>query len=165
MSFSGRIGAQDTMNVPLEKLTGRGAYVVALEVHDTVRGGRLGRLAFDGCYGYVGSALGPGGFRRVSRHLSYRGRPVVRPRWHIDWLLAAGRLQGAVLGATEERVECALARALSQRAEPVSDGFGCSDCACATHLYRFKGVADGLGVAEAAMREMGLTSKTLRTTG
>ena len=153
----------DSRNVPLQKFTGRGVYVVTLEVHGTLSVGRLGRLALDGCYGYVGSALGPGGFQRVSRHLSYKDRPEARPRWHIDWLLAAGTVHAAVLGATEERVECVLAQTMRRGAKPVTPGFGCSDCRCATHLYQFKDAGEGLATTEAAMREVGLKPKTLRT--
>jgi Uri superfamily endonuclease len=36
-----------------------------------------------GCYVYVGSAMGPGGFeKRVARHL----RRIKKTRWHIDYL-------------------------------------------------------------------------------
>jgi len=117
----------------------RGLYVLAIEAHGEVEVGRLGPQRFDGLYLYVGSALGPGGLKRVERHLAVaQGRHPTR-RWHIDHLLALGELKGVFILKTEEKLECALAQELGKRFEPAVRGFGSSDCRCRTHLFRVKG--------------------------
>ena len=114
----------------------RGVYVLVLEAHGTVRVGRLGRQRFDGVYLYVGSALGPGGLKRVERHRAVAlGRNKTR-RWHIDYLLALGSLRGVFVIETSQKIECAVAQRLSRIAQPVVKGFGSSDCQCCTHLFR-----------------------------
>ncbi len=111
--------------------------MLVIEAHGTVCVGRLGQRSFDGVYLYVGSAMGPGGFKRVERHRAVaQGRNKTK-RWHIDYLLGLGQLKGALLFETSDRaMECALAEALAGCAEPVITGFGASDCRCQTHLFR-----------------------------
>ena len=98
--------------------------------------GRLGLLYFDGWFVYVGSAQGPGGLKRVERHLSYRHRPEAPLRWHVDALLGCGALREAVMAVTSEPRECVLAEALGRALSPAFEGFGSSDCSCSTHLFR-----------------------------
>lgn len=114
----------------------RGTYVLAL---DLTRGlnlnvGSLGRIRFAaGHYAYVGSAR-RGMRARVARHLAREKRKW----WHIDWLTTqAGVVPVAV--ATTERVglECGIASALSNGADAMVKGFGCSDCECESHLFYF----------------------------
>ena len=107
-----------------------------LDAHGPLRVGRLGVLCFDGWYVYVGSALGPGGLKRLQRHFEYADRRDAPMRWHVDALLGAGALRGAVVGVTDERMECRLAHALGVELIPAFTGFGSSDCSCATHLFR-----------------------------
>lgn len=115
----------------------RGVYVLIIEAHGRARVGRLGWQSFDGIYLYVGSALGPGGFKRVERHRAVAERRNKTRRWHIDYLLGLGQLKGALLfEANDKTMECALAEALAGFAEPVIAGFGASDCRCRTHLFR-----------------------------
>ncbi len=111
--------------------------MLVVEAHGETTVGRLGRQRFDGIYLYVGSALGPGGFKRVERHRAVaQGRSKTR-RWHIDYLLGLGQLRGVLLFETQDKaMECALARELARAAEPVIVGFGASDCRCRTHLFR-----------------------------
>jgi Uri superfamily endonuclease len=105
----------------------------------TVRVGALGPLPFAaGWHGYIGSALGPGGLVRLERHFRLAEHRDKRPKWHIDYLLTDPRftVAYAVSAPTEERLECRLAAALAH-AETSVPGFGCSDCACPSHLlYR-----------------------------
>lgn len=82
-----------------------------------------------GYYAYVGSALG-GIEARVNRHL----RNVKKRRWHIDYLLAEAPITEVIIGETETRVECAVARALDAQFTPVPN-FGASDCRCSSHLF------------------------------
>ena len=82
-----------------------------------------------GYYAYVGSALG-GIEARVNRHLRY----TQKRRWHIDYLLAEAPVTEVIVGETETRAECAVARALGAQFKPVPN-FGASDCCCSSHLF------------------------------
>ncbi len=109
----------------------------------TIRLPRAARLAVAGrertfprgCYVYTGSALG-GLEARIRRHLAVK---EVR-HWHVDALLAAGTVVDVQVRPTKAKAdECRVARRVLAwpGAEPVP-GFGASDCACATHLARFR---------------------------
>jgi Uri superfamily endonuclease len=114
----------------------RGVYVLVIEARGAAVVGRLGRQRFDGLYLYVGSALGPGGLKRIERHRAVAmGRNKTR-RWHIDYLLALGSLRGVFVIETSQKLECTVAQRLSRIAQPVVKGFGSSDCQCCTHLFR-----------------------------
>ncbi len=100
--------------------------------------GSLGKIVFkSGYYISVGSALGPGGLKRMHRHISLsenRGKDFTKkPRWHIDYLLLSPHfdLEEAVYVESEERIECALAEKFNLGVV----GFGCSDCSCSSHLF------------------------------
>lgn len=95
--------------------------------------GALGTLAFKpGLYAYVGSAQ-TNLEQRIKRHL----RKEKRLFWHIDYLLdsEATKVVKVLHKKAGKTEECTLARALSEKGEPV-DGFGCSDCDCRSHLFR-----------------------------
>jgi len=124
--------------------------------------GRLGPVHFKkGWHIYVGSALGPGGLpARVGRHFRLATAQDRRPRWHIDRLLLspAFSLEGAVCGGTEERLECRLAGAIGREGVP---GFGCTDCACDSHLfYRSDDPFDEITRAFTAIGISAVTRKT-----
>lgn len=124
--------------------------------------GSLGEIRFRrGWHIYVGSARGPGGFARVSRHRRLAISGDRAPRWHVDHLLLSPSfiLRHAVCGSTGEDLECALARVLGSRGIP---SFGSSDCTCKSHL--FYRPADPLGEVIVAMASLGLTplSTTLK---
>jgi Uri superfamily endonuclease len=96
--------------------------------------GALGRIAFQsGWHTYVGSALGPGGLARVTRHIGLAKQKDRRPHWHVDYLLLSDDflLSYVICIHTADPLECRLAEAV--RGLPVR-GFGCSDCRCASHL-------------------------------
>lgn len=117
----------------------KGIYCLVLENPEVVVGvGALGEILFpSGWHVYAGSALGPGGLSRVIRHFRCsRGRGS-GPRWHIDYLLRdpSFSLTHACACRTAEQAECRLAQALG--GEPVPR-FGSSDCACPSHLFRFR---------------------------
>jgi len=113
----------------------KGIYTLILKSEGAdIRIGALGTLAIPGGYLiYVGSALGPGGLGRISRHekAAHDGR---RPHWHIDYLLRhpSTRLIASVAAPTRERLECTLADAVAGTSIP---GFGASDCRCRSHLF------------------------------
>lgn len=89
-----------------------------------------------GWYGYVGSALGPGGLAaRVGRHL----RPVARRHWHFDYLKQGLAVRGVWWLAAPDRQECHWTQALLALpglARSVA-GLGASDCDCKAHFLRF----------------------------
>jgi Uri superfamily endonuclease len=116
-----------------------GTYVLVIRMlRDTdVAVGRLGVVTFArGYYCYVGSALGPGGWRaRLARHL----RQGKKPHWHIDYLLGEALPIETWAASSAARLECTWARALLQLpgATPPIRGFGSSDCQCPAHLIQF----------------------------
>ena len=110
----------------------RGTYVLLIHVPYPIQlsVGELGNLALKaGYYAYVGSALG-GLEKRVERHLA----SDKKIHWHIDYLLARGRVVDVVQGETTERKECAVAGELVKYLTSVT-GFGSSDCKCGSHLF------------------------------
>lgn len=59
---------------------------------------------------------------------------VKKARWHVDHISLDGHFElvCTVYAVTFEQVECILAGALQSRGV---QGFGCSDCACKSHLF------------------------------
>lgn len=118
---------------------GTGTYLLMLFLarSRTIAVGKLGKVRFSsGWYGYVGSAMGPGGVAsRVKRHLKINKST----HWHIDYLRAASRVTGVMIGLGKKVREHLWASHLAQApllGEPVR-GFGCTDCRCVAHLYYF----------------------------
>ncbi len=99
--------------------------------------GALGTLEFPaGFHIYIGSALGSGGLKRLDRHCRLACGEIKRPKWHVDYILTDLRfpLVYVVSAQTTDHLECRLAGALGGAGV---SGFGCSDCACSSHLlYR-----------------------------
>ncbi len=128
---------------------GPGTYVLLLYLLEKriIEVGKLGRVRFTaGWYAYVGSAMGPGGVAsRVKRHL----KANKSKHWHIDYLRPVTRITGIWVGQGRKVREHLWASRLGQTplmGEPV-DGFGCSDCSCAAHLYFFPQEPDPLVMA------------------
>lgn len=122
---------------------GGGAYLLVIEIirPAVIRVGALGEIAFPaGWYVYAGSAM-RGLEQRIRRHLSRRKKL----RWHIDYITVSALRQAvptapirAVPFPSSRRVECDLARAVLGLADGRIAGFGCSDCACSSHLFAFQ---------------------------
>ncbi len=93
--------------------------------------GTARRTLDPGLYLYVGSALN-GVEQRVARHLSAEKRR----HWHIDYLLAAGRVMQVWILPGRGKSECKVAALLARRFEGIA-GFGASDCRCPSHLFRY----------------------------
>lgn len=115
----------------------KGIYCLLLEctAPQTIRIGALGEQKFiPGWYLYTGSALGSGGLSRVTRHIRFYREQYRKPKWHIDYLMAAEtiRLRKVICAKTDADLECTLAAAVSGDGVPA---FGCSDCNCPTHLF------------------------------
>ena len=139
----------------------KGVYALILDnSHCVVRVGALGLREFAfGRHVYIGSALGSGGLARADRHVRLarnRDRPA---RWHIDYLLLSPHvtLAAVVTAATDRDCECALARAFGGVYVP---GFGCSDCACPSHLFYRPG--DPVPEVLARFRGLGLAARITR---
>lgn len=114
-----------------------GTYVLCVTVPDSleITVGALGERTFEaGTYAYVGSAQGTGGFARIDRHRELAAGTRAVRHWHIDYLLGHDEVSLAAVGRIPDAaLECTLARRLP--GEPI-DAFGCSDCACESHLLR-----------------------------
>ena len=109
-----------------------GIYVIIIELDrpDVLYVGKKHRFDLQkGYYAYVGSALS-GLEKRLGRHL----KPTKKLHWHIDYLLNIARIRNIISTETDERKECLMAHALSQRLAS-KDDFGCSDCNCQSHLF------------------------------
>jgi Uri superfamily endonuclease len=118
----------------------KGVYCLVLRNNPcTVEVGALGLLSFArGWHVYTGSAQGPGGLARVSRHIRVKREGIRSPRWHIDYLLVhpAFRLISVACAPTVDHDdECRISGRLTMI--PIPD-FGCSDCSCRSHLGYFE---------------------------
>lgn len=123
-------------------MSSKGTYCLCIIVERelAVEVGALGRLVFPpGRYIYVGSAMN-GLEARISRHLNTSIGVPGAVHWHIDYLLKEKnvRIEAVYTIASEDRIECFVAAAVSKRGRMVR-GFGCSDCRCESHLFRVDG--------------------------
>ena len=110
----------------------KGSYILLIRLPEaqTMTIGSLSEVYFPhGYYAYAGSALG-GIESRLSRHLNRNKKS----HWHIDYLLPKASITDIIIGESEDRVECAIARALSAQFDSIP-GFGSSDCRCSSHLF------------------------------
>jgi len=129
----------------------KGAYVIILWLASAkdVTVGKLGTIAFaPGFYAYVGSAMGAAGFKRVGRHLDVSAGRLKTQKWHVDYLLAVSEVFETIEIATQERIECSIARNLGESSSLACiGGFGSSDCRCYSHLFyshRFNDLEDAV---------------------
>lgn len=133
-----------------------GTYTLLIQVptERTLEVGALGRLDFEsGWYAYTGSAFGPGGFGRVSRHRELAAGEREARHWHVDYLLGADGVRvDAVVRSPDADIECAVAQSLS--GTPVRE-FGSSDCDCPSHLAHDSRHADLLAAVCKAHRTHG----------
>ncbi|MDI9418128.1 MAG: GIY-YIG nuclease family protein [Methanothrix sp.] len=109
--------------------------ILFLEKGEEIGIGSLGTIDFaPGYYAYTGSARGPGGCKRVDRHVEILEGNRATRRWHIDYLLCKTGLVEVFITRTSRDLECSIAKAVGEHLIPVA-GFGCSDCDCVSHLY------------------------------
>jgi len=109
--------------------------LIHLESKKDLQVGRLGWFHFpSGYYLYTGSAR-----RHLSARLRRHRSSNKHPRWHIDYLLQAGKIVNIKIYPPCPGGECGLNLAISQKegAAVVAKGFGSSDCNCPSHLYHF----------------------------
>jgi len=117
----------------------KGVYVLAIPISQdiVVEVGSIGSVYFKkGVYAYVGSAQNSLE-KRLMRH--FQGAQL--KFWHIDYLLARNspilNLVTAFYKEAEKQEECATAQKFSKFAFSIKC-FGCSDCNCQSHLFRFE---------------------------
>lgn len=122
----------------LSRLPGTYALILRAPAPQSVRAGRLGLLPVrPGTYVYVGSAFGPGGLRgRIGHHAG----PCGSPHWHIDYLRPAVRIEQVWYShdPTPREHDWAAILGATRGASIPLNGFGASDCACASHLLAFE---------------------------
>jgi len=115
----------------------KGTYILIFRLRNdaVIQIGKLGEISLkQGSYAYVGSALGSGGFKRVTRHFNVAsGMNRVR-KWHIDYLLPHSKVPCAVLIQSYDPLECSVAQILGKTLTGIP-GFGCTDCRCSSHLF------------------------------
>jgi Uri superfamily endonuclease len=115
----------------------KGVYILILKLDNetTIQVGKLGKFSFKkGYYAYTGSALGTGGFKRVTRHFNVASGKNITRKWHIDYLLPHSEIVSALLIPADESIECSVAEAVGEFCVGIP-GFGCSDCSCPAHLF------------------------------
>ncbi|RKY99660.1 MAG: hypothetical protein DRQ10_05750 [Candidatus Hydrothermota bacterium] len=119
-------------------LSQKGVYLLFVHVKAklSLRIGALGVIDFEpGVYLYVGSAMG--GFnKRIPRYL----RPILRKRWHIDYLLEAAEVVAVLLIPSSVPIESEITSKLMKLKflKPYAKGFGASDTADETHLFKIR---------------------------
>lgn len=130
-------GRAKTLPIPwdylVEEVKDQGAYLLILECKKerNLTVGKLGGHTFTaGYYVYVGSAM-KGLSARIDRHK--RKRKTFR--WHVDYLAAVADRVIALPIRSSQRMECPMARRLSATMPSGPEGFGSSDCRCASHLF------------------------------
>jgi sugar fermentation stimulation protein A len=116
-----------------EEAKDRGSYLLILNLkrNRKIDVGKLGRVAFrKGFYIYVGSAMANLS-QRMARHRHLRKRH----HWHIDELRAVTEFHSVLAIRSSERIECQVAKAMSEIAEWSMPRFGSTDCSCKSHLF------------------------------
>ncbi|ERG92412.1 MAG: hypothetical protein J07HQW1_02455 [Haloquadratum walsbyi J07HQW1] len=109
-----------------------------------------------GGYAYVGSAFGSNGLGRVDRHRRVAMGMHDVTHWHVDYLISHQDVSlTAVIAVPTADIECDLASSLLNRIKQSPlDGFGSSDCACTTHLFRSASVTRIRNQCVSAIREL-----------
>jgi Uri superfamily endonuclease len=109
--------------------------ILSLPQAEQIKVGSLGIIDFaGGFYSYTGSARGPGGLKRVDRHILVLEGIKTTRRWHIDYLLPHTGLVEVFITKTSLDLECSIAKAMGKRLMAVPR-FGCTDCHCPGHLH------------------------------
>ncbi|WP_298673829.1 DNA/RNA nuclease SfsA [uncultured Megasphaera sp.] len=102
------------------------------ETEDIVIGAR-GSLHFPaGYYVYTGSAR-----KHLTARLARHQRRRKNMHWHIDYLRQYADVVAAIPIRTTQDLEHDLAHAVDSIAMWRIEGFGCTDCDCASHLFGF----------------------------
>jgi Uri superfamily endonuclease len=110
----------------------KGSYIllIKLENNQKIKISKLGNILFKkGFYIYIGSALN-GLEQRINRHFKINKKL----HWHIDYLLQFGKIIDSFYKESNLKEECNIAKKAEEKLFFIP-GFGCSDCACRSHLF------------------------------
>ena len=110
-----------------------GVYIIVLRLtsSSTFGVGALGAVTFKkGYYLYVGSAQ-----KNLNARMQRHRRLEKKLFWHIDYLRQKAEFCAAIPVRGTLVSECDLAAAVAAVARWHIPGFGCSDCACPSHLF------------------------------
>jgi len=125
------------LNIPWDAIEkeakDQGSYLLILNLkrNRKIDVGKLGKVHFrKGFYIYVGSAMA-NLCKRMNRHRHLRKRH----HWHIDELRAVAEFHSVLAIRSSERLECEVAKGMSEIAEWSVPRFGSTDCSCDTHLF------------------------------
>ncbi|WP_288844018.1 DNA/RNA nuclease SfsA [uncultured Megasphaera sp.] len=113
-----------------------GAYMLVLEVEQErdIEVGKKGIVhVCPGYYVYVGSAK-----KNLAARIARHKRNLKRLHWHIDYLRQVATVRAVIPIRTSADVEHILASQVARICDWRIRGFGCTDCACTTHLFAFK---------------------------
>jgi Uri superfamily endonuclease len=144
----------------------KGIYTLVLELSKDrmILVGSLGALSFaKGFYAYTGSARGPGGFKRLMRHLRIIQGVNMTKKWHIDYLTPLARFHGSVITFTDQNLECQVASRIGAHLAQIRD-FGCTDCLCSTHLHYSTDLNKTLDIVKHAHQESARNLKSILDT-
>ena len=143
LSWSGKLRyapRKNLLEIPWEHIDAEahdgGAYCAILHLEDSgaLSIGGLGNLSFaPGYYLYVGSAM-----RGLDARMARHRRKRKRMHWHVDYLRDAATVINILPIRSSKRLECDIARDLHKIGSRFVPGFGCSDCACDSHLFVFQ---------------------------
>jgi Uri superfamily endonuclease len=144
----------------VKKVILKGTYCLIIHVCSdiTIQVGKLGSFDFGkGFYVYVGSALNSLE-SRLKRHLSDDKKLF----WHVDYLLADLNVElvEIVFAVDNGKWECALASEVGMEGVGIK-GFGCSDCKCSSHLFKFDDLDGSVGVCINSFKKLLLEPKKL----
>jgi len=119
-----------------KKIILKGTYCLIIQLKDdnSIKVGKKGFINFKkGYYIYVGSALNSLE-TRLKRHLSSEKKLF----WHIDYLLnnPDTEIKEIIFTVNNSKLECMIASKIAYKSVEIKD-FGCSDCKCNSHLFRF----------------------------
>ena len=133
----------------------KGIYTLMLRLSEKrmILVGSLGFMIFaKGYYAYTGSARGPGGLKRVMRHLRILQGANMTKRWHIDYLMSFAKFQSSIITFTDRNLECHVANRIGAQLTQIRD-FGCTDCLCPTHLHYSTNLNEMLDIVRIAHQE------------
>jgi sugar fermentation stimulation protein A len=111
----------------------QGSYLLILNLKRIrkINVGKLGEVHFrKGFYIYVGSAMA-----NLSKRMQRHRRLRKKHHWHIDELRAVAEFHSVLAIRSSNRLECEIAKAMSEIAQWSVSGFGSTDCSCETHLF------------------------------
>lgn len=135
----------------------KGTYIIVIYLleNSQIKIGSLGEIDFPkGYYLYIGSGMGNIGSttleNRIKRHISKPKNKKIF--WHIDYLLTNKKcvITRIYLIPSLNRLECIIAKEMSEISDDFIKDFGSTDCECPSHLYYFQKFWDLTKIGEPA---------------